>query len=174
MEPRGCQQPLCSLVKAEFLTLTSMLSQLLEKQRKLICVNDRTEDLAGGRARMCASEFQGPAPAWDLCGGVPGLACHSRGSWCLFKNQNPEIEPGPEILCPAWLFFSGLCSSPGLHSCTCFAQRLICSYRGVRGRTGPACAPSPLHWRTARSANVSLHALSDPVPICDCHMPRQG
>lgn len=47
MEPRGCQQPLCSLVKAEFLALTSMLSQLLEKQRKLICVNDRTENLAG-------------------------------------------------------------------------------------------------------------------------------
>lgn len=47
MEPRGCQQPLCSLVKAEFLALTSMLSQLLEKQRKLICVNDRTEILAG-------------------------------------------------------------------------------------------------------------------------------
>lgn len=44
MEPRSSQQPglqFCSLVRAGFLALTSVLSQLLEKQRKLIAVNDR-------------------------------------------------------------------------------------------------------------------------------------
>lgn len=49
MEPRGCQQPeLPALLisQTEFLALTSMLSQLLEKQRKLIAINDRTENLA--------------------------------------------------------------------------------------------------------------------------------
>lgn len=71
---------------------------------------------------MCTSEFQGPAPAQDLCGGVPSLACHSRGSWCLFKNQNPKIQSGPEILCPCMNLFSGLRSSPGLSQ-----LRLFCS-----------------------------------------------
>lgn len=113
MEPRGCQQPLCSLVKAEFLALTSLLSQLLEKQRKLICVNDRTENLAGDRPE-CALLSSKALLQPGTSGRVPSLACHSRGSWCLFKNQNPKIQSGPEILCPCMNLFSGLRSSPGL------------------------------------------------------------
>lgn len=81
---RSSQQPglqFCSLVRAGFLALTSVLSQPLEKQRKLIAVNDRAlrvwPELQARVPRPC------PSPGL-LPGGVPSPPCMPQSRWLVF------------------------------------------------------------------------------------------
>lgn len=143
MEPRGCQQPLCSLVKAEFLALTSMLSQLLEKQRKLICVNDRLRFWQDDRPECVSLSSKAlPRPGTSVEGCQALHATVEVAGVCLKTKTQKSRQPRDFVSCMD--LFSGLRSSPVLSQLHLFCSEPHLQIQRVRGGTDPACVRSPL------------------------------
>lgn len=93
-----------------------MLSQLLEKQRKLIAINDSALRVAKTVGQNACSVFQGlPLPL--LPRDLSREGCQASNATvevvgvCLKKNQSPKIQSGPEIFCPRMDLSSWLHSS---------------------------------------------------------------
>lgn len=117
---------------------------------------------------MCTSEFQGPAPAWDLWRGVPSLACHSRGRWCLFKKKTkPPNSVRPRDFLSSHGSFLPPGSAPAchLHSCVSFAQWPVCKHRRAKGGTklafqSPSCGES-----SVCKCSLPFQALTESIQI---------
>lgn len=93
---------------------------------------------------MCASEFQGPAPAGTSAAGCQALHATVEVAGVCLKTKTQKFSQAQRFCVLAWIFSPGSAPAPASHSCVCFAQRLICKYRGVREGT-QLRFQSPLH-----------------------------
>ena len=106
-----------------------MLSQLLEKQRKLIAVNDRALRVwLRLQAKNAHPVFQGSALARALSkeGCQASHATVEVVGVCLKKNKKARIQSGPEIFCPCMDLSSWLPSSLLLLTAAFFFILLKC------------------------------------------------